>query len=81
MLGGPGLSRENQVVPKLCCGMCCWIAEMPLSNSQVKAEQAGPGRSNVSVGNSLILVIESESRGGGKSFDGRMHFLPGSKGK
>ena len=54
---------------------------MSLSDSQVKAEQAGQGRRSVSVGNSLILVIESESRGGGKSFEGRMRFPPGRKGK
>ena len=54
---------------------------MPLSDSQVKAEQAGPRKRNVSVGDSLILVIESESRGGGKSFEGRIRFPPGRKGK
>ena len=47
---------------------------MPLSDSQVKAEQAGPRRRNVSVGDSLFLVIESVSGGGGKSFEGRMRF-------
>ena len=61
--------------------MCCWIAEMRLSDSQVKALKAGPGRRSVSVGDSLIVVIESESRGGGKSFEGRMRFPPGRKGK
>ena len=54
---------------------------MPLSDSQVKAEQAGPRRRNVSVRDSLFLVIESVSRGGGKSFEGRMRFPPGRKGK
>ena len=54
---------------------------MPLSDSQVKAEQAGPRRRNVSVGDSLFLVIESVSRGGGKSFEGRMRFPPGRQGK
>ena len=54
---------------------------MPLSDSQVKAEQAGPRKRNVSVGDSLILVIESESRGGGKSFEGRLRFPPGRQGK
>ena len=54
---------------------------MPLSDSQVKAEQAGPRRRNVSVGDSLFLVIESASRGGGKSFEGRMRFPPGRQGK
>ena len=36
---------------------------MPLSDSQVKVEQAGPRRRNVSVGDSLFLVTESVSRG------------------
>ena len=54
---------------------------MPLSDSQVKAKQAGPRRRNVSVGDSLFLVIESASRGGGKSFEGRMRFPPGRQGK
>ena len=54
---------------------------MPLSDSQVKAEQAGPRRRNVSVGDSLFLVIESASRGGGKSFEGGMRFPPGRQGK
>ena len=54
---------------------------MPLSDSQVKAEQAGPRRRNVSVGDSFFLVIESASRGGGKSFEGGMRFPPGRQGK
>ena len=54
---------------------------MPLSDSQVKAEQAGLRRRNVSVGDSLFLVIESATRGGGKSFEGRMRFPPGRQGK
>ena len=54
---------------------------MSLCDSQVKAEQAGPRRRNVSVGDSLYLVIESVSRGGGKSFEGRMRFPPCRQGK
>jgi len=54
---------------------------MSLTDSQVKAQKVGPRRRNVSVGDSLILVIESESRAGGKSFEGRMRFPPGRKGK
>ena len=54
---------------------------MPFSDSQVKAEQAGPRRRNVSVGDSFFLVIESVSRGGGKSIEGRMRFHPGRQGK
>ena len=54
---------------------------MSLTDSQVKSQKAGPRRRNVSVGNSLILVIESESWGGGKFFEARMRFPPGRKGK
>ncbi|MDC3009940.1 Arm DNA-binding domain-containing protein [Synechococcus sp. AH-736-G20] len=57
---------------------------MSLSDSQVKAEKAGPKRRNVSVGDSLFLVIEPitpDGKGGGKSFEGRMRFPPGRKGK
>ena len=32
---------------------------MPLSESQVKAEQAGPRRRNVSVGDSLSILIQN----------------------
>ena len=31
---------------------------MPLSDSQVKAEQAGPRRRNVSVGDSLSVFVD-----------------------
>jgi len=44
---------------------------MPLSDSQVRALKAGERRQSKSVGDSLILVIESVARGGGKSFEGR----------
>jgi integrase len=54
---------------------------MPLSDSQVRALKAGPLRQSKSVGNSLILVIESVPRGGGKSFEGRMRFPSGRQGK
>ena len=54
---------------------------MPLSDSQVKAEVAGPHRWNVSVGDSLFSVIESVSRSGRKSFEGRICFPPGRQGK
>ena len=53
---------------------------MPLSDSQVKAEQAGARRRNVSAGDSLFSVIEAVSRGGGKSVKGRMRFPPGRQG-
>ena len=57
---------------------------MSFSDSQVKAEKAGIRRRNVSVGDSLFLVIEpirDDGKGGGKSFEGRMRFPPGRKGK
>jgi integrase len=54
---------------------------MPLSDSQVRALKAGDRRQSKSVGDSLILVIESVARGGGKSFEGRMRFPPGRQGK
>ena len=54
---------------------------MPLSDSQVRALKAGPRRQSKSVGDSLILVIESETRGGGKSFEGRLRHPPGRQGK
>ena len=60
---------------------CCWIAQMPLSDSQVRALKAGERRQSKSVGDSLILVIESSVKGGGKSFEGRMRFPPGRQGK
>ena len=54
---------------------------MSLSDSQVRALKAGERRQSKSVGDSLILVIESVAKGGGKSFEGRMRFPPGRKGK
>ena len=54
---------------------------MHLSDSQVRALKAGERRQSKSVGDSLILVIESSVKGGGKSFEGRMRFPPGRQGK
>jgi len=54
---------------------------MSLSDSQVRALKAGERRQSKSVGDSLILVIESVAKGGGKSFEGRMRFPPGRQGK
>ena len=78
MVGGPGSSYENPGCPEIVLwdvlleiGVVLLdkigvvVAQMPLSDSQVKAEQAGPRRRNLSVGDSLFLVIESASRGGG----------------
>ena len=57
---------------------------MSFSDSQVKAEKAGVRRRNLTVGDSLFLVIEplrDDGKGGGKSFEGRMRFPPRRKGK
>ena len=91
MVSGPGASHINPECPEIVLWDVLWelgvvwldkigcIAEMPLSDSQVKAEQPGSRRRNVSVGDSLFLVIESVSRGGGKSFEGRMRFPTGGR--
>jgi hypothetical protein len=54
---------------------------MPLSDSQVRALQAGERRQSKSAGDSLILVIESVVKGVSKSLEGRMRFPPGRAGK
>ena len=94
MVGGPGWSQVNPGCPEIVLWDVLLKIRVVLldkigvvgllrclSDSQVKAEQAGPRRRNVSVGDSLFLVIESVSRGGGKSFEGRMRFPPGRQGK
>ena len=62
---------------------CWWIAEMALSDSQVRAIKATNKRQTISVGDSLLLIVEplTEVGGGGKSFVGRTRFPPGRKGK
>jgi len=55
---------EPPVVPD---NACCWIAEMPLSDSQVRALKAGERRQSNHLGDFLILVIESVARGVGKA--------------
>ena len=52
---------------------------MSLSDSQVRSFQATEKREKKSCGDSLFLVVEPISKGGGKSFVGRMRFLPGRK--
>lgn len=54
---------------------------MPLSDSQIRAVEATTKRQYLTCGNSLFLVVEPISKGGGKSFMGRTRFPPGRKGK
>ena len=54
---------------------------MPLTASQVAAITATDKRQRISCGESLLLIVESEKRGGGKSFVGTTRFPPGRKGK
>ena len=52
---------------------------MSLSDSQVRSFQATEKREKATCGDSLFLVVEPISKGGGKSFVGRMRFPPGQK--
>ena len=54
---------------------------MPLTASQVSAIKATSKRQRISCGNSLLLIVEAETRGGGKSFVGTTRFPPGRGGK
>ena len=54
---------------------------MPFTASQVAAITATDKRQRISCGESLLLIVESEKRGGGKSFVGTTRFPPGRKGK
>ena len=54
---------------------------MPLTASQVSAIKATRKRPRISCGNSLLLIVEAETRGGGKSFVGTTRFPPGRGGK
>ena len=54
---------------------------MPLTASQVTAITATDKRQRISCGESLLLIVESEKRGGGKSFVGTTRFPSGRKGK
>ena len=50
---------------------------MSFSDSQVRAFKATDKRQKASCGDSLFLVVEPISKGGGKSFMGRIRFPPG----
>ena len=50
---------------------------MSFSDSQVRAFKATNKRQKASCGDSLFLVMEPISKGGGKSFMGRIRFPPG----
>ena len=50
---------------------------MPLTDSQIRALKATDKRQKPSCGDSLCLLVEPISKGGGKSFVGRMRFPPG----
>ena len=52
---------------------------MSFSDSQVRSFTATEKRQKQSCGDSLFLVVEPLSKGGGKSFVGRMRFPPGRK--
>ena len=59
--------------------MCGWNPEMSLSDSELRSLQATENRYKKSCGDSLCVVVEPISKGGGKSFVGRMRFPPGRK--
>ena len=75
--------------------MCWWIIGVvlvdkivlvdffrcPSPASQVAAITATDKRQRISCGESLLLIVESEKRGGGKSFVGTTRFPSGRKGK
>ena len=50
---------------------------MPLSDSQIRAYRATDKRQKESCGDSLFLLVEPISKGGGKSFVGRIRFPRG----
>ena len=60
-----GLPKNRGVLP-----VCSWIAEMPLSDSQVCALNACECRQSKSVGDSRRLVVKSVARGGVQIFGG-----------
>ncbi len=57
------------------------MAQNLLSDTQLKAIRAVDKRQNISAGHALFVVIESLTKGGGKSFVGRTRFPPGRDGK
>ena len=50
---------------------------MSLSDSEVRSLKASEKRQKKSCSDSLFLVVEPISKGGDKSFTGRMRFPPG----
>ena len=52
---------------------------MSISDSELRSLQATEKRYKKSCGDSLCVVVEPISKGGGKSFVGRMRFPPGRK--
>ena len=57
------------------------MAQIPLSDSQLKALKPLAKRQNISAGHALFVLIEPLAKGGGKSFVGRTRFPPGRAGK
>lgn len=57
------------------------MAQISLSDSQLKALKPLAKRQNISAGHALFVVIEPIAKGGGKSFVGRTRFPPGRAGK
>ena len=54
---------------------------MPLSDKEIRDLAPTSKRQRVSCGDSLLVVVESVGRGGGKSFVGTTRFPPGRSGK
>ena len=54
---------------------------MPLSDKEIRDLRPTSKRQRVSCGDSLLVVVESVGRGGGKSFVGTTRFPPGRSGK
>ena len=50
------------------------MAQIPLSDTQLKALKPLAKRQNISAGHALFVVIEPRAKGGGKSFVGRTRF-------
>ena len=55
--------------------------QKPLTDSEVRGLTAVPKRSTHALGESLFLVVEPASKGGGKMFVGRYRQPPGRQGK
>ena len=66
-----GIPKIRGVLP-----VCSWIAEMPLSDSQVCALKAGECRQSKSVGDSLRLVVKSVAKGAFNPLVGQRRWPP-----